>query len=82
MLLSISAYHHRKETDMVCEFCKKAEVIEGTLEGISFEPAPECKKRFATGVYGITATACPECGHLADIKLDAGSLRKIVQRDQ
>ena len=65
---------------MFCEFCRKAEVVEGTLEGISFEPSSECKKRFATGVYGITATACPECGRLADIKLDVRVLKKILKK--
>ena len=63
---------------MLCEFCKKAEVVEGTLEGISFEPVSGQKKWFAKGVYCIRATACPECGRLTDLSLDAKSLVKAM----
>ena len=47
---------------MVCDFCKKVELIEGTPEGISFEPKSEFKKFFSSEVYSIKAKVCPSCG--------------------
>ena len=65
---------------MLCEYCKKKDVVEGTLEGVSFEPLRESKKRFASGVYGIKAMACPECGRITNCTLDVEALRKIMRK--
>lgn len=65
---------------MLCEYCQKAEVIEGTLEGVSFEPLSERKRRFASGVYGIKALVCPKCGRLSNFSLDTESLKNITKK--
>ena len=65
---------------MLCEYCKKAELIDGTLEGISFVPSFEHKKWFASGVYGIKAKACPECGRLTNFNVHVGSLKKMIKK--
>jgi hypothetical protein len=63
---------------MLCEFCEKAEVIEGTVDPVSF--VPERKKWFARGVYGISATVCPKCGRLSNFSLDTKYLEKILKK--
>ena len=65
---------------MFCKYCKEIEIIEGVLQGISFEPASEHKKWFASGVYGIKAKVCPKCGRLLDFSLDTNSLKKITKK--
>ncbi len=65
---------------MLCEYCKKVEMIEGTFEGVSFEPSSEHKKMIASGVYGIKAMVCPECGRLSNFSLDTDSLRRITKK--
>jgi hypothetical protein len=64
---------------MLCNYCKEAELIEGTLEGISFEPFSEHKKLLTSGVYGIRAMVCPKCGRLSDFSLDVEALKKIAR---
>ncbi len=66
---------------MKCRSCGNAEPILGTLEGVSFVPCKEEKKVFATGVYGITASVCPECGLISNFRLDAETLKKILKKD-
>lgn len=65
---------------MICEFCKKGELIEGTLEGVSFQPSCENKKLFSSGVYGIKSMVCPECGRLTNFCLNTETLTKIVKK--
>ena len=67
---------------MLCDHCKKAELIEGTLEGVSFEPQSEHKKMLSSGVYGIKAMACPFCGSLSNFALNAEALKKILKRQK
>jgi hypothetical protein len=64
---------------MICDYCKKAELIEGTPEGISFEPKSEFKKFFSSGVYSIKAKVCPSCGQLSGLALDVEALKKIMK---
>ncbi len=64
---------------MLCNYCKKAEMIEGTLEGISFEPLSEHKKMLTSGVYGIRAMVCPKCGRLSGFSLDVEALKKMLR---
>jgi len=65
---------------MLCSRCKKAELIDGTLEGVSFEPSPQRKKIWSGGVYGIRASACPECGGLSDFRLNTDALKKMLKK--
>ena len=65
---------------MVCNYCKKEELIEGTLEGVSFKPQSEHKKVLSSGVYGIKAMACPSCGKLSDFSLNVEALKKILKK--
>ena len=64
---------------MQCPSCKQGKLIEGTLEGVSFEPSRKDKKWFSSGVYGIMVTACSECGRLSDLKINVESLKKIIK---
>ena len=64
---------------MLCRECQQAEVVEGTLEAVSFEPTSQCKKFFTRGVYGLKAVACPNCGSVYGIHLDEKELRKIIK---
>ncbi len=59
--------------------CNKGKLIEGTLEGVSFEPISEHKKMLASGVYGIKAMVCTECGYLSNFNLDTETLKKITK---
>jgi hypothetical protein len=65
---------------MTCESCGKAELVEGTLEGVSFEPSSEHQKFFARGVYGIKAMACPSCGRVSDFYIDVESLKRALNK--
>ena len=68
---------------MLCQFCKKGELIEGTLEGVSFQPLSEQKRFISKGVYGVKVMACPECGHLSEFKLsDLDALRRIMKKNK
>lgn len=67
-----------KAGNEVCHSCKKGELIEGTLEGVSFQPLSEAKKWLSSGVYGIHATACSNCGRILDMAIDTQTLRRIV----
>ncbi len=64
---------------MLCKKCGKANVVQGSIEGVSFVPIAESKRMFATGVYGIEATVCPECGDISELRLDTGALKKILK---
>ena len=55
---------------MKCRHCESINVLEGTLEGVSFLPSSKVKKFFATGLYGIKTTLCFECGKLNDLHFD------------
>jgi hypothetical protein len=66
---------------MTCDYCSKGEMVEGTLEGVSFEPASEHKKFFSKGVYGITAMVCLSCGRMSNFSLDVHTLKNIVETD-
>ena len=61
----------------ICEKCKKTEVIEGTLAGVSFESTLQHKKWLSSGVYGIKAMVCSGCGHISNLSLDVEALKKI-----
>ena len=61
-----------------CQSCKKGKLVEGTLEGVSFQPRSEWKKWFSKGVYGIRAKACSNCGRISDMAIDTETLRKII----
>ena len=63
---------------MKCEFCASSNTTTGTLEGISFRPSQQRPRFFETGVYGITATVCLECGRLSQFSLDTEVLKKIM----
>ncbi len=65
---------------MKCGYCKEGELIEGTLEGVSFQPKSEHKRWFSSGVYGIKTTVCMECGRLSNLSLDKKVLEKIVKK--
>jgi hypothetical protein len=65
---------------MLCDCCKKEDLIEGTLEGVSFKPQSEHKKILSSGVYGIKAMVCPSCGRLSNFALDAEALKKILKK--
>jgi hypothetical protein len=65
---------------MRCSHCKSENLIEGTLEGISFQPLTEDRKWLAKGVYGIRAMACPICGFLSNLRIDKDALKAILKR--
>jgi hypothetical protein len=65
---------------MICNYCKKAELIGGTLEGVSFEPQSEHKKLFSSGIYSIKVMVCPSCGRLSDFALNVDALQKIIKK--
>jgi hypothetical protein len=69
----------KEKKNMICKFCKDGELIEGTLEGVSFEPAMQSKKIFSKGVYGIRVLVCSNCGQLSDLKLDLEALKKVTE---
>ena len=66
---------------MECEICKKGKIVEGTLEGVSFRPSKQRKKIFASGIYGIKAKACSNCGRLIELELDTKALNKIMEKN-
>lgn len=61
-----------------CEYCGKEGLLKGTLEGVSFVPEASKRKLMETGVYGVRALACPECGRLSGFQLDAAVLKKLI----
>jgi|GEM_PF-3563042 len=65
---------------MLCNYCKKENVIEGVLEGVSFVPLREHKKTFSTGIYGINAFVCLSCGQLSHFSLDLDAFQKILKK--
>jgi len=69
-----------EESKMKCEHCKDVELVAGTLDGVSFVPAKRDRKFFSTGVYGITAMVCPQCGRLANLYMDPETLRKVLAK--
>ena len=64
---------------MICDKCKNAELINGTLEGVSFQPSSEEKKLFSKGIYGIRVLVCPGCGSITDMRLDVKVLKKMIK---
>jgi hypothetical protein len=69
-------------TEKVCQSCKKGKLIEGTLEGVSFQPLSEGKKWLSSGVYGIHALVCLECGLISDLSVDTKALEKLTRADR
>ncbi len=65
---------------MKCTCGSKEALVEGTLEGVSFEPTQEAKKLVARGVYGLTATVCPACGRIGDLRLNTEALKSVLKR--
>lgn len=65
----------------VCPHCQGKELVEGTLEGVSFQPLAEGKKLFSSGVYGIHATVCASCGRILEPMIDTKTLRKILKKE-
>jgi hypothetical protein len=66
---------------MACKFCKSTELVDGTLEGVSFVPMRQHRRRLASGVYGIKATVCVECGRISGLTIDVDALRKILRKN-
>ncbi len=64
---------------MVCENCKKSNFVEGTLQGVSFEPSKQRKKWLTKGVYSIEVKVCIECGHVFNLYLNTDVLKKILK---
>lgn len=62
----------------VCQWCKKGNLVEGTLEGVAFQPLSEGRKWLGSGVYGIHAAVCSNCGRVSDITIDTDALRRVV----
>ncbi len=69
-----------KVANKVCQWCKKGELIKGTLEGVSFQPLSEGKKWLSSGVYGIRGVVCSNCGRIAELTVDTATLQKILQK--
>jgi hypothetical protein len=65
---------------MICEYCAKTDLIEGTLEGVSFQPISESKKWLSSGIYGIKVLVCVECGRLSNFSLDNKSLKELLDK--
>ena len=65
--------------DKICQYCKKGKLIEGTLEGVSFQPLSEAKKWLSSGVYGIQGLVCLECGRISDLSVDTKTLEKLTR---
>lgn len=68
-----------KNNGKPCAYCQNREVVEGTLEGVSFQSLAEGKKILSSGVYGIRTTVCTKCGYLSNLFLDAKALSKILR---
>ncbi len=65
---------------MICDICKKGELIDGILEGLSFVPSIFEKKIFSRGVYGIYVKVCTECGNLSNFSIDTEALNRIIKK--
>lgn len=63
-----------------CAKCGSDRLVRGTLEGVSFVPKVAERKYLSKGIYGITAQTCLECGSLADLGLDANTLRRLIEK--
>lgn len=64
----------------VCESCKGENLIEGTLEGVSFQPSFESAKWLSSGIYGIKAYVCQDCGHISGFSIDINELKSMLQK--
>lgn len=68
-----------KVMQMKCPTCNSSEMLEGTLEGVSFEPKSQNRVRvFRSGVYSIEAQVCAKCGTVVTMRLDCDALKRIV----
>ena len=65
---------------MKCIHCGNADMVKGTLEGVSFLPERAEKRLSSTGVYGIVALACVNCGALTDLAVSPDALRKVLKK--
>lgn len=65
---------------LICESCKKEDLIEGSLEGVSFQPTSEHGKWLSTGIYGIKAFVCPECGCISNLSIDTETLKRTLHK--
>lgn len=70
----------KKTANQVCQSCKEGKLIEGTLEGVSFQPSSEGKKWLSSGVYGINATVCSNCGCISNVTVDVEALKKLLKK--
>lgn len=68
-----------RELDM-CQYCKAGNLVDGTLEGVSFQPKSEAGKLLSSGIYGITVKACSNCGRLSALAIDPKNLQKLLRR--
>jgi hypothetical protein len=62
---------------MKCEKCESCNLIEGHLHGghgMGFIPKG---RKSILSLIGIYATACKDCGHIFDFKLDKSKLHKL-----
>lgn len=71
----------RKKDNMSCPHCQGRELIEGTLEGVSFQSLADVKKMFSSGVYGIRTIVCASCGRNIELSIDPETLCKILKKD-
>jgi hypothetical protein len=70
----------KRKLPMECKHCTHVELVRGNLEGLSFIPERGRKKLISSGVYGVTAMVCPECGRISDLALDTKALRKALKK--
>ncbi len=64
---------------MKCEFCnKESEVVNGTLEGVSFVPETQDRKWIKTGICALETTVCADCGRILTIKVNKESLKGLL----
>ena len=58
---------------MICNKCHSQDII---LERVSFFKKKSYFRFFSTGIYGIEAKACMNCGNIYDFSLPVDALRK------
>jgi len=69
----------REANNLICESCKKESLVEGTLEGVSFQPVSEKSKWLSSGIYGIKAYVCMDCGCISRLSIDTEILKNILK---
>ncbi len=62
---------------MICECGEKKEIIEETLNHLLFKPI-HTKSR-GTGVHGIKANICRNCGRLFDFHFEKEEVKRLEE---